>query len=120
MRRGDVLVVSLDPALPAEASTARPCVLVSNDGANSIATRLRRGVITIVPLTTNVTRVFDGFETPVFEVDDLEHMGLAAQSKAQAAQIRSISVERVQGVIGRCPVAVLDAIDDAIRFHLSV
>ena len=120
MRRGDVVVVALDPALTAEASKSRPCVLVSNDGANSVATRLRRGVVTIVPLTTNVTRVFDAFETGVFEVDDLEQMGLRAPSKAQAAQIRSISVERVRGVIGRCPVAVLDAIDDAIRFHLSV
>ena len=120
MRRGDVLVVSLDPALAAEASKARPCVLVSNDGANSIATRLGRGVVTIVPLTTNVTRVFGGFETAVYEADYLERMGLGGPSKAQAAQIRSISVERVRGVIGRCPGAVLEAIDDAIRFHLSV
>lgn len=120
MRRGDVIVVSLDPALPAEASKARPCVLVSNDGANATATRLGRGVVTIVPLTSNVARVFAPFESVVADPDDLGAMGLSSPSKAQAAQLRSISVARVRGTIGRCPARVLDAIDDAIRFHLSL
>lgn len=120
MRRGDVVIVSLDPALPAEASKARPCVLVSNDGANTIASRLGRGVVTIVPLTSNVARVFNGFETLVSEREELATMGLGAPSKAQAAQLRAVSVERVRGTIGRCPVRVLDAIDEAIRFHLSL
>lgn len=120
MRRGDVVVVALDPALPAEASKARPCVLVSNDGANSSASRLGRGVITVVPLTSNVARVFTPFECLVSEPDDLGAMGLPSPSKAQAGQLRSISVARVRGTIGRCPARVLDAIDDAIRFHLSL
>ncbi|GAA1057743.1 endoribonuclease MazF9 [Agromyces luteolus] len=120
MRRGDVIVVALDPALPAEASKARPCVLVSNDGANSTATRLGRGVVTVVPLTSNTARVFAPFECLVDGVDDLAAMGLPAPSKVQAAQVRSISVARVRGTIGRCPESVLGRIDDALRFHLSL
>jgi len=120
VRRGDVVVVSLDPALPAGASKSRPCVLVSNDGANSVATRLGRGVVTVVPLTSNVARVFSGFETLVSDRDELATMGLGVPSKAQAAQLRAVSVERVRSAIGRCPARVLDAIDEAIRFHLSL
>jgi mRNA interferase MazF len=120
MRRGDVVIVSLDPVRSAEASKSRPCVLVSNDGANTVATRLGRGVVTVVPLTSNVARVFTSFEALVDDHDDLIAMGLGAPSKAQASQVRSVSVERVHGTIGRCPQRVLASIDDAIRFHLSL
>lgn len=58
MRRGEVRLVDLDPVRGSEASKRRPAVLVSNDTANVIAGRLGRGVVTIVPLTSNVTRVF--------------------------------------------------------------
>ena len=120
MRRGDVVIVALDPALAAEASKARPCVVVSNDGANTVATRLGRGVVAIVPLTSNVARVFNGFEALVSDREELAAMGLRAPSKAQASQLRAVSVERIRGTIGRCPAPVLDAIDEAIRFHLSL
>lgn len=42
-------LVDLDPIRGAEASTTRPAVIVSNDGANVTATRLGRGVVTVVP-----------------------------------------------------------------------
>ena len=35
-----------------------PAVIVSNDGANSTAARLNRGVVTIVPVTSNVKRIY--------------------------------------------------------------
>lgn len=120
MRRGDVVVVSLDAAQPSEASKARPCVLVSNDGANTIATRLGRGVVTVVPITSQVERVYSNFETPVLDAEDFATMGLLAPSKIQAAQVRAVSVSRIRGTIGRCPAGVLAALDDALRFHLSL
>ena len=95
-------------------------MLVSNDGANTVATRLRRGVVTVVPLTSNVARVYTGFETLVSDREELATMGLGAPSKAQAVQLRAVSVERIRGTIGRCPNRVLDEIDEAIRFHLSL
>ena len=57
MRRGEIRLVDLDPAQGAEANKRRPAVVVSNDGANATAERLGRGVITVVPVTSNVTRV---------------------------------------------------------------
>ena len=51
MRRGEIVRVSLDPARGSEADKTRPAVVVSNDAANAAATRLGRGVITVVPTT---------------------------------------------------------------------
>ena len=57
MRRGEIRLVDFEPARGAESNKLRPAVIVSNDGANSTATRLGRGVITVVPITSSVRRV---------------------------------------------------------------
>jgi len=58
MRRGEIRLVNLDPIRGAEANKPRPAVIVSNDGANSTAQRLGRGVVTVVPATSNTERVY--------------------------------------------------------------
>ena len=57
MRRGEIRIVSLGPVIGAEAARTRPAIIVSNDGANTSAARLGRGVVTVVPLTTNTARI---------------------------------------------------------------
>ncbi|WP_307816589.1 type II toxin-antitoxin system PemK/MazF family toxin [Nocardioides limicola] len=47
-----------DRARPSEANKRRPAGIVSNDRANSIATRLGRGLVTVVPVTSNIDRIF--------------------------------------------------------------
>ena len=58
MRRGEIVAVSFDPAVGSEAAKTRPAVVVSNDAANATATRLGRGVVTVVPVSSNVDRVY--------------------------------------------------------------
>ena len=58
MLRGEIRLVDLDPARPAEANKRRPAVIVSNDRANATAARLGRGVVTVVTITSNVSRVY--------------------------------------------------------------
>jgi mRNA interferase MazF len=58
VRRGDVVTVNLDPVRGWEASKTRPAVVVSNDAANLTATRLGRGVVTVVPVTSGTSRVY--------------------------------------------------------------
>lgn len=58
MCRGVAWKVDLEPVRGSEASKRRPAVLVSNDRANTTAARLGRGVVTVVPVTSNVSRVF--------------------------------------------------------------
>src|SRR5206468_3185197 len=58
MRRGEIRLVDLEPTRGSEADKRRPAVIVSNDRANATAERLGRGVVTIVPVTSSVSRVF--------------------------------------------------------------
>lgn len=115
MRRGDIYLVDLGAAYGSEAAKRRPAVVVSNDGANRQATRLGRGMVTVVPLTSNVDRVFP-FQVPL----EAAATGLARDSKAQAEQVRSISVERLGPVVGAVPLPPMLQIDDALRLHLAL
>ena len=58
MRRGDIHVVDFEPVRGAEADKRRPAVIVSNDMANATAGRLGRGVVTVVPVTSNLGRIY--------------------------------------------------------------
>jgi mRNA interferase MazF len=65
MLRGEIRVVDLDPARGSVANKGRPAVVVSNDGANTTAFRLNRGVITVVPVTAEERKcVHCGAEMP--------------------------------------------------------
>lgn len=73
----------------------RPGVIVSNDGATTTAQRLGRGVVTVVPVTSNIDHVHP-FQTLL----PADETGLDVDSKAQAEQVRSVAVERVGSLIG--------------------
>jgi len=115
MRRGDIVRVSLDPARGSEAGKTRPAVVVSNDAANAAATRLGRGVITVVPVTSRTDRVY-----PFQVLLPAHQTGLPHDSKAQAEQVRSIAVERVGQRVGLLPAALITELDQALRIHLSL
>lgn len=115
MRRGEIVLVSLDPALGAEAKKRRPAVIVSNDGANEMAARVGYGVITVVPVTSNVQRIY-----PFQVLLPAKDTGLDEDSKAQAEQIRSVAVQRVGRRIGSVPTPLLSALDEALRLHLAL
>jgi mRNA interferase MazF len=89
--------------------------VVSNDRANATAARLGRGVVTIVPITSNVTNVF-AFQVLL----PPDETGLRAASKAQAEQVRGVSVERLGAVVGRLPVHLMAQLEDALRLHLGL
>lgn len=115
MRRGEICLADLDPMRGSEANKTRPVVIVSNDGANRRAEQLGRGVVTVVPLTTNTGRVYP-FQVRV----DSEVSGLHEPSKAQAEQVRSIDVQRIGSAIGRLSPAAVAELDDALRLHLGL
>jgi mRNA interferase MazF len=114
MRRGAIVAVSMDPIRGSEAGKTRPAVVVSNDAANATATRLARGVITVVPITSNIARIY-----PFQVLLRADQTGLRQDSKAQAEQVRSVAVERVGPQIGRLPAAVMAELDEALRVHLA-
>jgi mRNA interferase MazF len=115
MLRGEIRLTDLEPVRGSEADNRRPAVIVSNDRANATADRLGRGVITVVPVTGNVARVFP-FQTLL----PAQHTGLRRDSKARAEQIRSVTVERLGPVLGRVPSDVMSTLDEALRVHLQL
>ena len=115
MRRGDIYSVDLDPARGSESNKRRPAVIVSNDAANATAGRLGRGVVTVVPVTSNVERVY-----PFQVLLPAGETGLDRDSKAQAEQVRSIDVERLGVRVGVVPNAIMLDIDEALRLHLGL
>lgn len=115
MLRGEIRLVTLDPARGSEANKRRPAVVVSNERANSTATRLGRGVVTVVPVTSNTNRIF-----PFQALLTAAATGLRQDSKAQAEQVRSIDVERIGAVLGQVPADVMAQLDDALRLHLQL
>lgn len=115
MRRGDVVWVDLDPTRGNEASKRRPAAVVSNDGANRTAQTIGRGVVTVVPITSQASKVY-----PFQVLLPARSCGLPKASKAQAEQIRSVAVERVGKIAGRLSSDLLAQVDAAIRLHLAL
>jgi mRNA interferase MazF len=115
MRRGDIYWVDLEPARGSEADKVRPAVIVSNDAANRAADRTGRGAVTVVPVTSNTSRVLP-FQVLLPAADS----GLSADSKAQAEQVRAVAADRLRSRIGELSVATLRQLDDALRTHLAL
>jgi len=115
VRRGDVRMIDLDPTRGSEANKKRPAVIVSNDGANTTAERLGRGVITVVPITSNTERIY-----PFQVLLPAAAVGLKRVSKAQAEQVRAVTVERVGDLVGRLPADLMARLDEALRLHLAL
>ena len=115
MKRGEIRVVDFEPVRGSEVDKRRPAVIVSNDGANTTAQRLGRGVITVVPVTSNVTTVY-----PFQVLLTAATSGLRVDSKAQAEQVRSVAVERIGERVGQCSAHTVDALDEALRLHLAL
>lgn len=115
MRRGEIYLVDLEPVRGSEADKARPAVLVSNDAANRSVDRAGRGVLTVVPVTSNVSRVYP-FQVLLPSSD----CGLTRDLKAQCEQVRAVAVERLTRRVGFVPAPLMSRLDEALRRHLAL
>lgn len=115
MLRGEIRLTDLDPARGSDANKRRPAIIVSNDHANAAAARVGRGVVTVVPVTSNTSRVL-----PFQVLLPAGATGLRVDSKGQAEQVRSVSVERIGSVLGVVPASLMRQLDDALRLHLQL
>lgn len=103
------------PALGSEANKRRRAVIVSNNRANASASRSGRGVVTVVPVTSNIARAFP-FQTLL----PAATTGLRVDCKAQAGLVRSVACERIGRVVGLVPAQVMAELDEALRLHLEL
>jgi mRNA interferase MazF len=111
MRRGDIYYADLSPVVGSEMGKRRPVLIVSNDVSNYAAT-----TVTVLPLTSNVSRVY-----PFEVLLNPEVSGLTKSSKVQAQQIRTISKQRIiSEVVGSLNEEVMILIDAALKLHLGL
>jgi mRNA interferase MazF len=113
IRRGAIHLVDFDPVVGAESNNTRPAIVISNDAANSAAVRHGHGVVTVVPITSAVDRVYP-FQVFLTAAD----CGLEVDSKAQAEQIRAVDVSRLGDRVGAVASGSLQELEEAVRLHL--
>jgi mRNA interferase MazF len=115
MRRGEIRLVDFEPARGTEADKLRPAVIVSNDGANLTASRLGRGVLVVVPITSNVRRIY-----PFQVLLPAAMTALSLDSKAQAEQVRAVAFDRIGDRVGQVPESLMLDLSEALRLHLDL
>jgi|SRR5579862_811902 len=111
MKRGEIYFANLDPTVGSEIKKKRPVLIISNNANNNAAS-----TITIVPVTSNTTKVYP-FEV-LLEIKDC---GLSKRSKAQCHQVRTISKIRIKGKrVGLASKHVMTKINAALKLHLDL
>ena len=110
IRKGQIFLAALDPAVGSEIQKTRPVIIVSNNINNKY-----NSVVTIVPITSNVTKIFP------FEVFIKKGIaGLPKDSKGKADQIRTLDITRLIKELGTLPVDIVAQLDAAIKIHLAL
>jgi len=112
VRRGDVVVVDLDPTRGSEQRGTRPCLVVQNDVGNRNAP-----TTVVVPFTTSFGDELYPFEVLV----TAEESQLQEDSVANCSQIRTVSIEhRIEDVLGSVPDDRMDEVETALEYSLGL
>lgn len=111
LARGLVVRVRFDPSVGREIRKTRPAVMVSNNAACRFD-----AVVQVVPVTRLPNRDLRPYESLV----ESSTSGLARPSRLVANQIRTISKERLEGVVGQLTEAETQALDEALRIQLAL
>ncbi len=110
IRRGDVVVVRLDPAEGHEMKKTRPAVIVQNDIGN------RNSCTTIVAPATGTHRGYP-FEVLV----EADGSPFEKDFSIRLDQIRVVSIEkRIQSVVGSLSKPTMTEVDEALKLSLGL
>ncbi len=111
IRRGEIYLAALGPAVGKEISKTRPVVVMSNDKNNEFS-----ATVTILPLSSkNLQSIYP------FEVFLPEGAGnLPKNSKVKADQIRTLDKSRLISLVGKLEEEQIVRIEKAIRIHLEL
>ena len=109
VRRGDVVVVNLDPTIGVEIKKTRPAIVVSNDSINHFSQ-----LVVVVPLTKNTARV-----SPSHVVIPKGTARLTFTSKVVTEQIKAVDKQRILRKLGSLTTAVMEQVDRALKNTLA-
>ena len=110
IKRSEIWLANLNPTIGSEINKTRPVIVVSNDTNNK-----HNNVITIIPITSNIDRIFS-FEVFIPK----NEANLPKDSKAKADQIRTIDKTRLTKRIGILSDKYIQEIDIALMLHLGL
>lgn len=106
MKRGEVWWVTFGPSVAGEVQKRRPAVIVSNDAANKFLNRVQ-----VVPLTSNVDRIYPSEAQVVFQ---------RRQGRAMADQVTTVSRLRLESRAGRLSDDEMQRVARALRVQLGL
>lgn len=112
LRRGDIVIVGLDPTQGSEQRGTRPCLVVQNDIGNANAT-----TTIVVPFTTS----FDDSLYPFEVLVPASECALREDSVANCSQLRTVSIEhRISDNLGGIPADLMTEVDTALEYSLGL
>ncbi len=111
MKRGEIYYANLSPTVGYEIDKSRPVLVTSNDANN-----LAANTVTILPITSNITRAY-----PFEVLLNPEDSGLSKSSKVQVQQIRTISKQRITSdAVGSLNEEIMQFVNIALKLHLDI
>ncbi len=112
LKRGETVLVDLNPARGAEKKKTRPCLVIQNDIGN------RFSPLTIVAVITSQKEIDKQYPTDVWTTKG--EGGLDYPSIIQCDQIRTIDKTRVIKKIGSLDPSRMKEVDQAIKVSLGL
>ena len=112
LKRGEIYLTALDPAVGREIQKTRPALIIQNDISNRVS-----GVTIVAPITSTVR--FPLNPVQVLLPSD-QTTGLAVVSVALLNQVRAVDRSRLVKRPGKIHTPTLDQVDEAIRISLGL
>ena len=109
VRRGDLVLVNLDPTVGVEIKKTRPAIVVSNDSINQFSQ-----LVVVVPLTKNTAHL-----SPSHVLIPKGSARLAFASKVVTEQIKAVDKQRVVKRLGSLPPSLLAQVEHALKNTLA-
>jgi mRNA interferase MazF len=109
VKRGDVVLVNLDPTIGVEIKKTRPAIIVSNDSINHFSQ-----LVIVVPLTKNTDRL-----SPSHVVIPKGTAHLAFASKVVTEQIKAFDKRRIVRRLGALTNPLLGQVERALKNTLG-
>jgi len=112
IRKGDIILVNLNPVQGSETGKTRPCIIIQNDVGNEFAST------TIVAIVTSQKEISREYPTDVWISKDESVLDL--DSIVQCDQIRTIDKKRIIKIIGHLNQGIIKKINRAILVSLDL